>query len=159
MLFRSVKKQAVTGQVSLAGCIPVKENYNISSILDGDDIIWISTKVYGLIRYYKRTGHIYRISYEGEGKPNLLSHTDVYGLVPINNGRLLAVTWNGYTIITPGRDSSEGLTTSIYNNVSLVNRNLEIRMISVYYDSQGILWIGTNGGGVMYSDLRLQYFN
>ena len=32
-------------------------------------------------------------------------------------------------------------------------------MISVYYDSQGILWIGTNGGGVMYSDLRLQYFN
>ena len=79
------------------------------------------------------------------------------GLVPINNGRLLAVTWNGYTIITPGRDSSEGLTTSIYNNVSLVNRNLEIRMISVYYDSQGILWIGTNGGGVMYSDLRLQY--
>ena len=155
----NVKKQAVTGQVSLAGCIPVKENYNISSILDGDDIIWISTKVYGLIRYYKRTGHIYRISYEGEGKPNLLSHTDVYGLVPINNGRLLAVTWNGYTIITPGRDSSEGLTTSIYNNVSLVNRNLEIRMISVYYDSQGILWIGTNGGGVMYSDLRLQYFN
>ena len=71
----------------------------------------------------------------------------------------MAVTWNGYTIITPGRDSSEGLTTSIYNNVSLVNRNLEIRMISVYYDSQGILWIGTNGGGVMYSDLRLQYFN
>ena len=39
----NVKKQAVTGQVSLAGCIPVKENYNISSILDGDDFIWIST--------------------------------------------------------------------------------------------------------------------
>ena len=130
-----------------------------SSILDGDDIIWISTKVYGLIRYYKRTGHIYRISYEGEGKPNLLSHTDVYGLVPINNGRLLAVTWNGYTIITPGRDSSEGLTTSIYNNVSLVNRNLEIRMISVYYDSQGILWIGTNGGGVTVSYTHLVIFS
>lgn len=160
LVIYDLKKRAVTGgRYLLSECLPENSSVNITSIFDEGDKIWITTRIYGIIRYYKHTGHIYRISYTGEGENNLLSHTDVYGLVPINNGRLLAVTWNGYTIITPGRDSSEGLTTSIYNNVSLVNRNLEIRMISVYYDSQGILWIGTNGGGVMYSDLRLQYFN
>lgn len=32
-------------------------------------------------------------------------------------------------------------------------------MISAYYDPDGIVWIGTNGGGVMYSDLRSQFYN
>ena len=32
-------------------------------------------------------------------------------------------------------------------------------MISAYYDPNGLLWIGTNGGGVMYSDLRSQFYD
>ena len=36
-------------------------------------------------------------------------------------------------------------------------RNLETRMIAAYYDSHGILWIGTDGGGVIWSDLRMQF--
>ena len=38
-------------------------------------------------------------------------------------------------------------------------RNLESRMIAPYYDSHGILWIGTDGGGVIWSDLRMQFYN
>ena len=32
-------------------------------------------------------------------------------------------------------------------------------MIAAYYDSHGILWIGTDGGGVIWSDLRMQFYN
>lgn len=131
----------------------------ITAILEYDNIIWVATRADGITRYHKCTERMDHISYGGEGKENLLSHTDVYDIVPINNGRLLAVTWNGYTILTPKNGSFEELATNIYNNVTLINQNLETRMISVYYDLQGILWIGTHGGGVMFSDLRLQYFN
>lgn len=40
-----------------------------------------------------------------------------------------------------------------------MHRNLETRMIAAYYDSHGILWIGTDGGGVIWSDLRMQFYN
>lgn len=40
-----------------------------------------------------------------------------------------------------------------------MHRNLETRMLAAYYDSHGILWIGTDGGGVIWSDLRMQFYN
>lgn len=132
---------------------------NASSILDADGFIWVSTIGEGMIRYNKKTGTTSHLSYGGKGQNNLISHPDVYNIIPINNGNLLAVTWNGYMILTPEKGDLTKLKISIYNNTSLVNRNLETRMISAYYDSQGILWIGTHGGGVMYSNLRLQFFN
>lgn len=137
-----------------------KEIYVVaSSILELNDYIWVSTVGEGIIRYNKKTTKKDRFSYQVSIPENNISHTDVYDIIPINNGNLLAVTWNGYNIITPEKGDSIGLKINIYNNISLVNRNLETRMISAYYDSQGILWIGTNGGGVMYSNLRLQFFN
>lgn len=29
-----------------------------------------------------------------------LSHTDVFGVIKLNENRYLAVTWNGYTVMT-----------------------------------------------------------
>lgn len=57
------------------------------------------------------------------------------------------------------RRKREELTSEIYNYThTQIHRNLETRMISAYYDPNGILWIGTNGGGVMYSDLTSQFY-
>lgn len=54
----------------------------------------------------------------------------------------------------------EELTSEVYNyTYTQIHRNLETRMISAFYDPNGVLWIGTNGGGVMYSDLRSQFYN
>lgn len=132
---------------------------DINNIRDYYDVVWIATMANGIFCYHKHSGVLDHISYGGAGKENLLSHPDVYDVIPINNNKLLAVTWNGYTILIPGDPNFEEFTTEIYNNVSLINRNLETRMICTYYDQQGILWIGTHGGGVLFSDLRLQYFN
>ena len=60
----------------------------------------------------------------------------------------------------PDKEHPQKLTTEIYNNTaSQVQQNLETRMISAYYDPNGVLWIGTNGGGVMCSDLRSQFYS
>ena len=132
----------------------------IPSILDAGGIIWVSTVAEGILRYHKASGNIDKLTYGGRGKENMLSHTDVFQIVPISNNRYLAVTWSGYTLLMPDKDNPEELTTEIYNNTaSQMYRNLETRMLSAYYDPKGVLWIGTNGGGAMYSDLRSQFFN
>lgn len=132
----------------------------IPSILDAGGIIWISTIAKGIIRYHKASGHVDRITYGGRGKENMLSHTDVFQVVPINNGRYLAVTWSGYTLLIPDKGKPEELTTEVYNNTaSQMYQNLETRMLSAYYDPKGPLWIGTSGGGVIHSDLRSQFFS
>ena len=52
------------------------------------------------------------------------------------------------------------MTGKVFNNTtSYVFRDIETRMIAVYYDPQGILWIGTDGGGIIWSDLREQFYN
>lgn len=127
----------------------------VTSILCKDEIVWISTISRGIIRYHKQNRRIDRLSYDATAKENQLSHTDVYQVIPIDNNRYLAVTWSGYTLLMPDKEHPQKLTTEIYNNTaSQVQQNLETRMISAYYDPNGVLWIGTNGGGVMCSDLR-----
>lgn len=132
----------------------------VNAVLNAGGIIWVSTVRYGIIRYHIASGRVDRITYGGEGKENLLSHTDAYQVISLSGNRYLAVTWSGYTLMIPDKEDGEQLTTEIYNNtVSQTYRNLETRMLSAYYDPNGVLWIGTNGGGVMYSDLRSQFFN
>lgn len=132
----------------------------ITSILSRQGIVWVSTIARGIIRYHTHTGIVDRISYGGTGKENLLSHTDVYETIYVGNNRYLAVTWSGYTLLLADGDDQEELTSEVYNHTyTQIHRNLETRMISAYYDPNGVLWIGTNGGGVMYSDLRSQFYN
>lgn len=132
----------------------------ITSLLSRQGLVWISTIARGLILYHTRTGLVERISYGGTGKENLLSHTDVYETIYIGHNCYLAATWSGYTLIRPDEEKPEKLTSEIYNySNTQIHRNLETRMICAYYDPNGVLWIGTNGGGVMYSDLRSQFYN
>ena len=133
---------------------------HITSALSRQGIVWISTLARGIIRYHTRTGLVDCISYGGVGKENLLSHTDVYETIYIGNNRYLAATWSGYTLLMPDGENGEEMTSEIYNyTYTQIHRNLETRLISAYYDPNGVLWIGTNGGGVMYSDLRSQFYN
>lgn len=134
--------------------------WNVTSVLYDKGVVWVSTVGQGILRYHVASGHTDRITYQENNKDNSLSHTDVFRVIPIKNDRYLAVTWSGYTLLLQDKDNPEKMTTEIYNNTaSQLHRSLETRMISAYYDPNGIVWIGTNGGGVMYSDLRSQFYN
>lgn len=120
--------------------------WDVTSVLYDKGVVWISTVGQGILRYHVTSGHTDRITYQENNKDNSLSHTDVFRVIPIKNDRYLAVTWNGYTLLLQDKDNPEKMTTEIYNNTaSQLHRSLETRMISAYYDPNGIVWIGTNG--------------
>lgn len=133
---------------------------NVNAVLYDNDCVWISTTGQGVIYYNERIGKIKRLTYSILPSSESLSHTDVFSIVRLNENKYLAVTWNGYTVLTVDKYNEDKISTEIYSNTSsLIHRNIETRMISAYYDSHGILWIGTDGGGVIWSDLRMQFYN
>ena len=147
---------------SIAQRVPLNranKQHNINAIIDFANTIWISTVADGIITYDRKKHLANDITYNDDDKKSKLSHTDVYNLTPLDNGNLLAVTWNGYTILKPQEKDYKNLKAEIHDNTSFTNRNLVTRMICSYYDSQNIIWIGTAGGGIIYSDLRQEYYN
>lgn len=137
-----------------------QEVIQVNSVLCDDDCIWISTIGHGIIHYNLKSGKTVNLTYSPVPVSNRITHGDVYKVIRLNENRYLAVTWNGYTLLTADKDNPDAISTELFSNTSsLVHRNLETRMISAYYDSHGILWIGTDGGGAIWSDLRMQFYN
>jgi signal transduction histidine kinase/DNA-binding response OmpR family regulator/ligand-binding sensor domain-containing protein len=121
--------------------------------------VWLSTIAHGAIVYDPETGRHRQYTYRQPSTHTSISHHDVYQMVVFPDGNFLAATWNGYTLLKPDPEDRLAFTTEIYNNTtSRILQNLESRMISAYYDPAGVLWIGTRGGGVYASDLRLQFY-
>ncbi len=118
--------------------------------------VWIGTIANGLIQYHETDNHLRYFNYNDTQQENRLSHTDVYALIPIGKRKLLAATWNGYTVIESIGDK---FVTHIYSNVSFPNPNVETRMICAYYDTHGTLWLGTHGGGVLYWSLLREHIH
>lgn len=139
---------------------PIKSQHlSIRSIVEDRGCVWISTIAQGLLRYDIRSGQFSQFTYSESGGSENLSHSDVYAFVPFLSRGYLAATWNGYTVLNFDKNKPTKFTTNIYNNtLTQLYRNIETRMISAYYDPQGILWIGTHGGGVIASDLRKQFY-
>lgn len=133
-------------------------NINASRLLFHNGLLWIANNIQGVIVYDPQNDRFRQYHYSATD-PNPVSHTDIYQIVPLNDGRYVAVSWNGYTVLTPDRNDRLSFTTEIYSNTaSEVHRDIENRMISAYYDPAGMLWVGTSGGGVLASDLRLQFY-
>lgn len=148
-----------TFQVVNKGDLPKVTKMHVHRLLYSEGYVWIATWANGVIRYNPESGTYTQYTYNPEDKLRTLSHWDVYQMVPISNSRYLAATWNGYTILVPDKEDSTRFTTEVYNNTaSQLHRNLETRMISAYYDPEGIIWVGTQGGGVYASDLRKQFY-
>lgn len=136
------------------------QSIQINHILyDEDGYIWFSTLSQGLIRYNTKTGKTGRMTYHNKHTANQLSHTDVFKVVRLEKNLYMAATWNGYTLIRLDKHHPEEMTGQVFNNTtSYIFRNIETRMITAYYDPQGILWVGTDGGGAIWSDLREQFY-
>lgn len=131
----------------------------ITQLLKQGKHVWISTVSEGLIRYNEQTSQLDYFSYNSSDPSRRISHTDIYAIVPISDQKLLLPTWNGYTVLTSDDGTFDNPTIQIYNNASLTNQHIEPRMICAYCDPNNILWIGTYGGGVLFSDLRQQFIH
>ena len=131
------------------------DSYQISSLVCDKDYLWMSTIGGGVLRYHLRNHSLDSFTRNSSSK-QYLSHDDVYALIAVGD-KYIAATWNGYTVLSLDRKNG-GVTTEINNQLSRFSYNLESRMLSAYYDSQGLLYFGTHGGGVMILDLREKFY-
>lgn len=111
---------------------------------DREDTIWIGTSVPGLHKLSPGSREPERITHLADGTPLDLSYSVT--VVEDNRGRLWFATWaSGLSVYDPLNNT---LKTYLYNpddmedSRGLSGPNLQ----GLLYDSQGILWIGTNNG-------------
>ena len=145
----------IAGKVVRKFKYSINPSANATTIMSEGEYIWISSIVGGVTRLHIPTGRSDYYQYNEDARLSSLSHSDAYGVVALDNDSYIAVTWNGYTLLAPEENDPSKLSATPYTNTSFLQyRNVETRMISVYYDKEGILWIGTRGGGIVYFDFR-----
>lgn len=136
---------------------PMQRDVLVTSALQGDNFLWITTLGDGLYAYDLTTRVMHHWRYNPANRNEQLSHNDVFQLLPLGDSRYMALTWNGYTLLTltPERELKMRAFHSFENSG---NQYIETRMVTGYYDPEGLLWIGTEGGGVLFSDLRQLFY-
>lgn len=145
----------IAGKVVRKFKYSINPSANATTIMSEGEYIWVSSIVDGVTRLHIPTGRSDYYQYNEDARLSSLSHSDAYGVVALDNDSYIAVTWNGYTLLAPEENDPSKLSATPYTNTSFLQyRNVETRMISVYYDKEGILWIGTRGGGIVYFDFR-----
>lgn len=145
----------IAGKVVRKFKYSINPSANATTIMSEGEYIWVSSIVGGVTRLHIPTGKSDYYQYNEDARLSSLSHSDAYGVVALDNDSYIAVTWNGYTLLAPEENDPSKLSATPYTNTSFLQyRNVETRMISVYYDKEGILWIGTGGGGIVYFDFR-----
>lgn len=145
----------IAGKVVQKFKYSINPSANATTIMSEGEYIWVSSIVGGVTRLHIPTGKSDYYQYNEDARLSSLSHSDAYGVVALDNDSYIAVTWNGYTLLAPEENDPSKLLATPYTNTSFLQyRNVETRMISVYYDKEGILWIGTRGGGIVYFDFR-----
>lgn len=145
----------IAGKVVRQFKYSINPSANATTIMSEGEYIWVSSVVDGVTRLHIPTGKSDHYQYNEDVGLSSLSHTDAYGVVALENDSYIAVTWNGYTLLAPEENDPSKLSATPYTNTSFLQyQNVETRMISVYYDKEGILWIGTRGGGIVYFDFR-----
>lgn len=154
VLLIDVKKMKIIKETQLS--VNAKST-GISSIQMYNERLWVTSMLHGIFIFDKSlkcVKHFINDSIHVE-----LSHNDVYSVNYLSEGWYLAATWFGYTMIHQESNKEDQYTSSIYQQISSdINRNLENRMISSYYDPAGIMWIGTHGGGIIMADLRWNFY-
>lgn len=151
-----------TGEVcSSVSLFPDKAAYylSISSCSLYGNYLWITTLGSGLFVYNTETQQTVHLKNPSDILPTVISHNDVFQVVSLARNQYLALTWSGYTVLSYEEGQNGGWKTTVCNDkANWLSQNVETRMISGYYDPAGILWIGTHGGGVLYSDQRWSFF-
>ncbi len=130
----------IAGKVVRKFKYSINPSANATTIMSEGEYIWVSSIVGGVTRLHIPTGKSDYYQYNEDARLSSLSHSDAYGVVALDNGSYIAVTWNGYTLLAPEENDPSKLSATPYTNTSFLQyRNVETRMISVYYDKENTM--------------------
>ncbi len=114
-----------------------KNDNDVRSIVeDRSGIVWVGTNGGGLSSYNPKTGKIKVYKYD-LNDDETISNNGVISLCVDRNDNIWAGTWWGLNLLDKQTGKFEKFT-NFKNNLCWV----------IYEDSKGMLWIGTDGGGV-----------
>lgn len=136
--------------------IPLKKELGIYSLFYDMGQLWITTLEEGIFLYDMVSQKLKHWTSPKNGSSDQLSHNDVYQILPFDEGKYLALTWNGYTIFERMDDNTYQL--QAYHFPYSQDQYAETRMKTGFYDKEGLIWIGTEGGGILYADLREVFY-
>ena len=110
----------------------LKDNYINCVAEDALGNLWIAVKNNGLLKVKKNNTESFKFS---QGQKNSLPDNSVNAILPLKNGDVYFGTQDGLCLLS--------------NGVFSVKSNNNFRhsyILSIYEDSKGIIWIGTNKG-------------
>lgn len=136
--------------------IPLKKELGIYSLFYDMGQLWITTLEEGIFLYDMVSQNLQHWTSPKNGSSDQLSHNDVYQILPFDEGKYLALTWNGYTMFERMNDNTYQL--QAYHFPYSQGQYAETRMKTGFYDKEGLIWIGTEGGGILYADLREAFY-
>ena len=139
--------------------VTINGEFNATSILAYDNQIFITSLLYGIFVLDDTFRPVQQIVNVGDDVlKRKISHNSVYNLIPVGDSLLLAATWNGYTLLSPSKQNPVVWTTEFLTNIlNPENTKIDLRMLSLYYDKEGYVWIGTHGGGVLILDWKWRF--
>ncbi len=131
----------------------ISDNRITSIYQDKDDNLWIST-FRGLNKYIENSNEFVRYLSKPNA-PNSLPHNNIFSISEDDAGNILiGVQGNKLSILDPVSETIENIVFSeSYKNVN-ANNNGNI----VFVDSEGEIWIGTEGGGIFRKTKRTEEF-
>ena len=136
--------------------IPLKKEFSIYSLFYDMGQLWITTIEEGIFLYDMASQKLQHWTSPRNGSLDQLSHNDVYQILAFEEGKYLALTWNGYTMFEQMNNNTYQLLAHHFPYSQ--NKYAETRMTAGFYDKEGLIWIGTDGGGILYADLRKIFY-
>jgi ligand-binding sensor domain-containing protein/AraC-like DNA-binding protein len=128
-------------------------NNIISLCEDNNGNIWMGAIHGGLTRFDVENDKFYRFMPD-EHNPNSLSYKHVSAINCDSNGDIWAGTLDGLNKFNPETGDF-----TVFKTQSSESNALSSSVISCLYKSDGILWIGTQGGGLNQYDLKTKKFS
>ncbi len=130
--------------------IDIFNSMNVYSIIEDPfdkDILWIGIEFYSLYKYNKKTGKTVKAE-ELPGIKNVLTGNRFYELIIDNKKKLWVGTNTGLFCI----DLKSKKVTPYYNSEDNPNSISKGNAWTLMEDSSGLIWLGTNLGGVSVID-------
>jgi len=121
---------------------------------DPSGILWIGTGGGGLNRFDPKTGHFIRYLNDPKNN-NSISNNIVWAVDQYAQGKLILGTEMGINIFNKETQQFTRITNNPKDPQSLSNNNVRC----IYKDNCGLIWIGTDGGGINKMDIYSKKFN
>jgi len=125
---------------------PANSQYDFNQLLSlelaPEGKLWLGTELNGLFLFDPKTGKSENFRFDMTDKPNQISNNAVTAIVPTSDSVIWIATWGGGV-------NKYNFKSKIFTNYPIGKNYMKNVAWCMYKDINGLLWIGTNGRGLL----------